>query len=171
MPLRLSVPGLSLAPISSCFLASAPFLSQSVCESSSHSPALAWAEGSMSDRASYCNHWPVPQPPFGPWPPFPQVWECSFISAEPGPRGHNDSSSLGLHLLSQLKLLKSWLILLLLLLWLHTVGITASLAEYTRQEHGKLHSPQDVDVILIPLNCHCVGDRHTMHSWLTRRFV
>lgn len=102
-------------PSSSCFLASAPFLSPSVCERSSRSPALAWAEGSMSDRASYCNHWPVPQPPFGPWPPFPQLRAQSFISAEPGPRGRNDFSSLGLQPLSRLKLEKSWQILLALL--------------------------------------------------------
>lgn len=91
--------------------------------------------GSMSGRASYCNHWPVPQPPFGPWPPFPQLWAWSFISAEPGPRGRNDLGSLGLQQLSRLKLQDLWQILLLLLLfWLHT-GITLQ-----NLERAKMHS-------------------------------
>ena len=95
--------------------------------------------GSMSDGASYCNHWPVPQPPFGPWPPFPRLWAQSFISAEPGPRGRNDFSSLGLQPLSQLKLQKSWQTLLLLLsvaLTSHRWHNSARLSECTRQEHG-----------------------------------
>lgn len=54
VPLR--VPGLSLAPISSCFLTSAPFLSRSICKCSCCSPPLARAKGSMSERATYCNH-------------------------------------------------------------------------------------------------------------------
>lgn len=80
VPLR--APGLSLAPISSRFLTSAPFLSRSICKSSCCSPPLARAEGSMSERATYCNHWPIPQPSFGPWPPFPWLQVRSFISAE-----------------------------------------------------------------------------------------
>ena len=39
--------------------------------SPSRSLPPAWTRGSMSDWASYCNHWPIPQPPFAPWPVLP----------------------------------------------------------------------------------------------------
>ena len=103
------------------FLTSAPFLSHYVYETSSHSPASAWAEESMSDRASYSNHWPIPQPPFGLWPRFPRLWAESFISADQGPWGRNDSCSLGLQPLNQLRL-QSWQIILLL----HSPILTSS---------------------------------------------
>lgn len=143
-------------------------------------PALAWAGGSMSGRASYCNQWPAPQPPFGPWPLFPQLWTRSFISAEPGPWGHNDFSSLGSQPLSQLKLLKSWLILLqILLTFSHLWHNSAGLAEmHTLRTCCTAHKRKDVAIILIPrsiwsrlLRSHCACDRHTMHSCLTRHFV
>lgn len=112
----------------------------SVCESSSCLPLLAWAEGSMSDQASYCNHWPIPQPPFGLWPPLPLLWAQSFIFAKAGPRGRNDSSSLGSQPLSQLTLQQLWLVLLLLLLCLHIVGVTERVSnKWTQQKYGRLH--------------------------------
>lgn len=155
MPLLLSVPGLSLALISSRFLASAPFLSQSVCESTGHSPALGWAKESMSGWASYCNHWPIPQPPFGLRPPFPQLWVRSFISAEPGPKGHNDSGSLGLHPLSQLKLQKSRQIFLLLLAAALTLKCWHTLIMSAASTYSIGHSKKDVTFILVPWYQRC----------------
>lgn len=112
-------------PISSCFLTSTPFLSPSVCESSSCSPFLAWAVGSISDQAFYCNHWPIPQPPFVPWPPFP--WALRHGAFFPQAQAHVVVMIPG-HLCYSQQLG----LILLLLIWLHIFTITCTL--YKRPE-------------------------------------
>lgn len=130
MPLLLNVPGLSLAPTPLFPYISSIFATDCLWELQLFT-SPAWTEGSMSNQASYCNHWPIPQPPFGPWPPFPQLWAQSFISPEPDPRGRDDSSSLGSQPLSQLKMQQLWLILLLLLHSLLSVSIAKPTAVCT----------------------------------------